>query len=91
MKREALTARDWLLGSVLLAGFVYSVFALTVNAKPAYAVSCNCTEEFQEAVQECGGVRNVVTFQCPATCGSGPCWSAQCYPARFILEDCSGT
>ena len=94
MKREALTAaRNWLLASVLLAGFVYSVFALTLNAKPAYASSCDCTlfgTEYQEAVQYCNG-RGVEFFDCPYTCGQDTCWSATCHGYGFIVEHCSST
>jgi len=90
MKRKAFAvARNWLVGTVLFVGFVYSVFALTVNAKPVYASSCNCSEEINEAFVYCqphGGIR---LFACPV--GNPPEWEVLCNDLARTMEFCSGT
>jgi len=91
MKRETLAgARKWLLGSVAVAAFVYSVFALTVSPMPAYASSCNCTEEEAEAVTYCAPYGGVFNFVCPA--GNPPAWAVECKDGVHAdAEYCSDT
>jgi hypothetical protein len=93
MKREVLTtARNWIAGSVLLAGLIYSVSAITVSAKPVYASSCNCSEEELEAQSFCSGRGGVNFFQCPiGGPPDGPAWVAQCGNGLATGESCSGT
>jgi hypothetical protein len=39
--------------AVLVAGLVYSVLALSINAPIARATSCDCTEAAQDAIEYC--------------------------------------
>ncbi len=93
MKRETLTAaRNWLVGSVLSAGFVYSLFALTLTPKPVYASSCNCVEEHAEADDYCANHGGLKSFNCPVGGPpQGPIWVAYCIDSHFTYEQCSGT
>jgi|SRR6266403_4102266 len=58
--------KGWALNAALLAGLVYS--ALSFTAGPAYAASCNCTEERQDAQIYCinnFGDQRLYDFICP--------------------------
>jgi hypothetical protein len=60
----------WALYAVVLGGLTYSGLALT--AKTAYASSCDCNEEFQDAQAICAGYGTYVnpnSFQCPVDPG----------------------
>ncbi len=59
------TARLWGMGAILLAGLVYSVFALTLPTKQVYASSCDCTEAHQDAIEICSGQGGLQHFGCP--------------------------
>jgi hypothetical protein len=94
MKPEVLTTvRNWTAGCVLVVGLIYSVAAITVNATPAYAASCNCNEEYQEAEVFCSSFGGIATFQCPLTAPNGTLYFlATCNnPDVAIAEPCSGT
>ena len=60
-------ARKWILGTVLLAGLVFS--AVTLISMPAYARCLDCAEAYQAAYAFCtsplGGHRGLNTFICP--------------------------
>jgi hypothetical protein len=94
MKPEVLTTvRNWVAGCVLLIGLIYSVTAITVNAKPAYASTCNCAEESAEAEEYCTSVgSSLLLFQCPiGGPPDGPVWIARCANGIPNAEVCSGT
>lgn len=86
-------ARKWLVGSALLAGFAYSVVALAVNTEPAYATSCNCFVEQQEATSECASHGGVQLFDCPVNLGPviGDAWIVECNDGFKDSEVCSQT
>lgn len=70
MKTRLLTkGRSWVLSAAVLAGLVYSLLALTVTPKVAYATSCDCAEEHQDALEWCAeeGMPGLETFQCPTS------------------------
>jgi hypothetical protein len=56
---------NWTATVVLFAGIAYASLAMT--GKPAYASSCNCTEEEQDAEVYCiaHGLGDEVYFHCP--------------------------
>ena len=54
--------------AVLLGGILYSILVLTVTPRSAYASSCDCTEELQDAKEFCSttyGNPNLSGFACP--------------------------
>lgn len=84
--------RVWALSAALLAGLVYSVFALGVNTKVAYASSCNCSEELAEGQAFCASVGATIhAWACPYNSSQGPAWLVQCSNGLEIGELCSGT
>jgi hypothetical protein len=60
----------WTLGVAIFAGFLYSAMALHIQ--PAYAATCDCTEERQDASDFCANnhLGLLDTFQCPYGTGS---------------------
>jgi hypothetical protein len=81
MKAQLIGRRwTWMVTAVFLGGFVYSVLALT--PRPAYASSCNCTEEEDNAEQYCEqhfGSDALASFTCPIPDPPGP-------PNSYLFE-----
>jgi hypothetical protein len=78
-----------LLGSgVLLAALIYSILGLT--AKPAYASSCDCAEEYSEAYIYCQPYGGIFVFDCPLTGSNGQEFAyAECgNRISFFSETC---
>jgi|HubBroStandDraft_2_1064218.scaffolds.fasta_scaffold911543_1 hypothetical protein len=74
-------ARTWAAGALLLSGLVYSVLALTLTARPAYAAACTpaqCFEGEQDAGEFCASKNSrMIEYICPfGTNQSG--WFAEC-------------
>jgi hypothetical protein len=71
MKTETLRmVRVSVVSAALLVGLGHSILALTLTSKPAYASSCNCTEEIQDAKAFCEsqfGSPTVRWFDCPTS------------------------
>jgi len=76
MKSKIINALlNWGPVTFLLAGLSYSVLALTLTPKSAYATSCNCSSEQQTAQLWCQrhyGNPNLFTFNCPYTLNGNP-------------------
>jgi hypothetical protein len=60
--------RIWVGSAVVLVGLFYSVLALTITVKPAYASTCDCAEEKIDAGIWCleNYNTNATGYYCPA-------------------------
>lgn len=73
--RSVSQIRNWTLSAVVLAGLGYSMFAMTLSPKLAYASSCDCAELKTDANEWCethwGSILNPSSFVCPLTDSNG--------------------
>jgi hypothetical protein len=89
MKKDtAIKICKWTAGAALLACMAYSVLGLTIATQPAYASTCDCSEEEFEAFQYCQPFGGIATFECPVTSGGTTFWFATCNFTGATGETC---